>query len=351
MTLYDLLIELDSIKRCRTTRCLITVITGVLLRTALGFAQPPSPLSSYPALMDTLVGGHYQAARAICAEIEVAFPGHPAGIYARIAVAYAHMLDLEDTSGRAMFVVLTDSCTNTCNRLLRSGSDNPAEFNFLKGSALAVRGLLLNHEHKLLPALQCLVKSKHAFDAAIESDPQFYDAYLGRGAYRYAVATHASLLRWLPVIPTKDSGWQDLWLAVQRSRFSRSAALTSIVWHAMDEGDTATADSIIQTQLQRFPGCRSFLWPQLALYERQNRWAEAEQTAKVLLDQYLAHPDNNGYEPIGLYWRMMTCADQLNRPEDAEAYARAGLETYRTPDVAQRRENRLREMQARLSKP
>ncbi|HEY3295836.1 MAG TPA: hypothetical protein VGL38_10385 [bacterium] len=301
--------------------------------------------------MDTLVGGHYQAARAICDDLERAFPAHPAGLYGRIAISYAHMVDLEDTVGRAEFMELCDSCIDACDAMRNAGNESRAVLSYLRGSALGARGLLLNHEGKTLPALKALIKAKNAFEDAIDADPQFYDAYLGRGAYRYAVATHASLLRWLPLIPKKSSGWQDLWTAARYAAFSRSTALTSIVWHTMDEGDFTTADSIIQSQLQRFPGCRNFLWPKLSFYERQERWAEAEQTANLLLDQYLALPENNGYEPIGLYWRMMTCADALGRPNDALAFARAGLDTYRTPDVAERRAGRLRDLQARLSKP
>jgi tetratricopeptide (TPR) repeat protein len=283
--------------------------------------------------------------------MELNFPGHPAGVYARAAIAYAHMVDLEDTVGRAEFMMQCDSCVELCDNMRMTGAERRSVISYLKGSALGARGLLLNHEGRVLPALKALIKAKNAFEDAIRADPEFYDAYLGRGAYRYAVATHASLLHWLPFIPSKASGWQDLWLAAQRSGFSRSTALTSIVWHTMDEGDFAAADTIIESQLIRFPGCRNFLWPKLAFYERQDRWAEAEQTAKLLLEQYLAHPDNNGYEPIGLYWRMMTCADELSRPEDAKSYARAGLQTYRTPDVAERRAGKLREMQTRLSNP
>jgi tetratricopeptide (TPR) repeat protein len=330
---------------------LIAVAAAVGMLAEWAVAQSSGPLLLYPALMDTLVGSHYEAARAICDSIDKTDPKHPAGYYARAAVCYAHMVDFEDTVGRGEFMAMTDSCMHACDAQRSTGNSDLSVIAYLKGSALAARGLLLNHEGRLLPALRALIRAKGEFDNAIEANPVFYDAYLGRGAYRYAVATHASMLKWLPFIPSRDSGWQDLWLAVARSKFSRSTAMTSIVWHEMDEGNYAAADTIIQSQLVRFPGCRNFLWPRLAFYERQERWAEAEQTAKLLLNQYLAHPDNNGYEAIGLYWRMMTCADALNRPEDAIDYARAGLATYRTPDVARRRTDKLHELQERLSNP
>ena len=341
---------MSLLKRVGRALCLILVLTSIFAFAPRLQAQNTSPLAMYPELMDTIVSGHYEAAQEISGQIASAYPGHPAALYARIAISYARMVDFEDTSGRAAFMSLCDSCVEACHQRLDSRSDDRANLEYLRGSVFGARGLLLNHEGQVLPALKSLIKAKNSFEQAIEADPQFYDAYLGRGAYRYAVATHASLLRWLPFIPTKQSGWEDLWLAARRSSFSRATALTSIVWHAMDEGDFATADSIIQAGLERFPDSRNFLWPRLAWYERQNQWANAESTAKLLLDQYLSLPENNGYDAIGLYWRLMTCADNLGRPDDAQSYARAGLNTFRTEDVARRRGGKLRDMQARLSK-
>ncbi|MFZ5432712.1 MAG: hypothetical protein ACOZB3_02960 [Calditrichota bacterium] len=300
--------------------------------------------------MDTLMGGHYQAAESLCDTIETRFTGHPARYHARATVLYSHMIDMEDTVGRAEFMALEDSCARACETLLQARSDYSPELGYLIGSASSTRGLLLLHEQNILGGLQLLMNARNAFDRVIETDSTFFDAYLGRGAYRVAVARNAKSFAFLPFIPSEASGWSDLWIAVEHSRFSRYTALSAMVWFALDDRNFALADSICKLGLERFPNSRGFLWPRLSLEVRQNQWPNAEQTAQLLLNQYVNHPDNNGYETTALYWRLMICADSLNRPEDAIAMARAGLAAYRTADAEQRRHDKLTAMEARIAR-
>jgi hypothetical protein len=300
--------------------------------------------------MDTLVGGYHAEAELLSQEILTRYSSHPGGYYAQAAVLYARMVDMEDSAGRADFMTLTARVIEACAAWHREDRGNPAEIAFLEGSARSLRGLLLQHEGKTLAGLRELIHAKGAFDDAIRRDSLFFDAYLGRGAYRYGVARNASLVSWLPFIPSAKSGWDDLWTAVQRSRFSRYSALTAIVWFALDDGNFPLADSICNVGLRRFPENRNFLFPRMAMEVKQKRWSEAETTAQDLLRQYLQLPANNGYETTGLYWRLMRLADEQGRGADACAFARAGLTTHRTPDATRRRQNKLADMQARLAR-
>jgi len=313
-------------------------------------AQPvrADALSLYPALMDTLMGGHYEAAELLCAKVEQDQAGHPAAVYARAAVLYSRMIDMEDTLGRARFFALAEECAAKCEEFGKQKREDAVILNYLKGSAYSTQGLLHLHEGSILNGIRLLMSARNLFDAAIEAKPDFYDAYLGRGAYRVSVARYASMLKWLPVIPGEQSGWDDLWLAVERSRFSRYSALSAMVWFAIEDRNFELADSICSLGLARFPDGRGFLWPRLAIEVRQQRWVDADATAARLLEQYLDHPLNNGYETIGLYWRRMVCADYLGRANDGAVFARAGLATYRTPDAERRRKDKLREMEERL---
>jgi tetratricopeptide (TPR) repeat protein len=299
--------------------------------------------------MDTLMIGDYQTANRICDRIEAKNPGHPAADYGRACAIYAHVTDFEDTTGRARFFELCNSAISACNRLKNSGVTDRATASYIEGSTLATQALMLHREGGTLKALRLIMAARSEFQEAIDSNPVFYDAYLGRGAYRYAVATHASLVSWLPFIPSAESGWRDMWLAVDSSKFSRYSALSSLVWFVLEKKDYALADSICRAGLERFPGCRSFLWAKLAMHQRQKQWAETESVARELLGQYLAHPDNNGYDAIGLYATLMTCADSLGRPDDALKYARQGLAAFRKDDVSKRRKDKLELMERRLA--
>ncbi|MBU0507989.1 hypothetical protein KKH27_04040, partial [bacterium] len=287
---------------------------GIVLSSPRGWA---GPLDLYPALLDTLMGGHYRAADSLCAQLAADHPGHPAVPYALATVRYTHMIDMEDSVGRAEFLALADTCVAWCRVWEKRGEHDRTVLDYLKGSAYSTKGLLLLHEGNPLGGIRLLFMARDLFAGIIAAQPDFYDAYLGRGAYRASVARYASYLKWLPVVPTEGSGWDDLWLTVEKSRFSRYSALSAMVWFAIEDRDFALADSIVQLGRARFPTARAFLWPKLAVEVRQRRWADANVTAGTLLNQYLNHPDNNGYETTGLYWRLMICADSLGRPNEA----------------------------------
>ena len=325
----------------------ISVVMAVLCAIP-SLAIGSSPLDFYPPLMDTLMVGDLAAAEQICDQIDADFPGHPAVIYGRACVLYSRATDLEDTTGRARFYELCDSCAALCEQMETAQLQDPATIAFLHGSALSAKALMLHREGATLRALRLLMSARGQFQTAIDANPRFYDAYLGRGAYRYGAATNASLLSWLPWIPSAESGWKDMWLAVDSSRFSKYSALSALVWFVIKNRDYALADSICDAGLARFPECRNFLWPRLALNMKQKRWAKAKETAQDLLTQYLKHPQNNGYDVTGLYATLMTCADSLHHPDQAVAYAHAGIAAFRTPDVTSRRKEKLRLMEERI---
>jgi hypothetical protein len=326
------------------------VYVAVLLGLTTATALASGPLDRYPELMDTLLCGHYEAADSICDQMAIQHDGHPGVYYARAAVRYAHMMDYEDTLGRGKFMAYTDTCIHLCDEWRSKHPESRAELDYLRGSSLASRGLLLNNQGHLLAGLRQLISAKSAFDHVIEADPAFYDAYLGRGAYRYGVAKNSSLLRWLPFIPTAESGWNDMWLAVERSRFSRYFALSGMLWFALDEKRYSLVDSVSAMALDRFPGCRTFLWSRLEMFQDQGKWSDVMRISNELLGGYLALPDNNGYDSTDLYRLLMTAADSLGQPDEAVAYAKAGLATYRTSDATERRKDDLDQMQARLSR-
>ena len=261
-----------------TTGLAWTVVGMGILAARVGSAA--EPLDLYRALTDTLMIGDYQAAKQICDRIETENPGHPAADYGRACVVYAHVTDFEDTTGRARFFELCDSAIAVCEQLKNINVTDRATASYIKGSALATQALMLHRERGTLKALRLMMAARSEFQETIDDNPVFFDAYLGRGAYRYAVATHSTLVSWLPFIPSAESGWKDIWLAVDSSKFSRYSALSSLVWFVLEKKDYALADSICRAGLERFPGCRSFLWAKLALDQRQKQWAETEYGAQ-----------------------------------------------------------------------
>lgn len=336
---------------CRSVVYWCVLCTIVPFSILLSNNNPKDPFLYYPALLDTLLSGHYDAAETLCDLIYDDLGEHPAYYYARSTTLYTRFFDLEDTTGRAQFYTLVDSSLNSCDQWLKQATSDfeRADIYYLRGSALSIKGLTYRQDGHTLSMIRLLMESHSSFDRAIKLIPDFYDAYLGRGAYRFGVAREASLLKWLPFMPSKQSGLDDMWKAVRNSRFSVYPALSALVWFALEEHDFSLADSICTVGLERFPNARSFLWPKLSLQKKQCDYAAAAVTAQLLLDQYLALEDGNGYDATGLLATLSECADALGNPELAVEYARRGIEIKRSPYAEQRRAKTLEALRKRIA--
>ncbi|MBL0060992.1 MAG: hypothetical protein IPP40_05745 [bacterium] len=322
---------------------------------AVCVAQPvrtASPFDRYEALFDTLMSHHYEVADSMCSEFDSIWPGHPASHYARASVIYAQLCDFEDTTGTARLEFEAEKCLTACELWEEQAPDSAeAEREYLIGAAYSVSGLTRHRQGKTVDGIRRLMTSRSHFDRAIEVDPEFYDAYVGRGAYRYAAAQNLGFLRWLPGVPSKKQGWADLTLGLGRAKFSRFAALSSMVWLVLQEENYELADSMVKAGLERFPNSRTFLMPKLALEKKTSQWKSARETAhELMLSQYKQLEFQNGYEVIGLYRTLMDCSDMLGETEAALNYARAGLDATATPYALERRKDTLKALRARLSR-
>ena len=332
-------------------------LPGLLLFVALGIAcavpaapfPPTSPLRNYVALFDTLVGQNFDAGRAICDQMARDFPSHPAVEYGYASVIYANLCDAEDTTGAAKLEEHVARCLDACEQWERRNADSArAEREYYVGAALSVSGLTMNRTGGKIRAIRRVMSSRDHFDRSIELDSTFYDANMGRGAYRYAAAQSMGMFSWLPFVPSKKLGWSDLTIAVEQSNFSRYAAMTAMVWILIDEARYAEANDMIEQGLSRFPAARTFLLPKLSLEKKTGRWGAAYNTAQELLRQLESLPNQNGYEIVGLYRTLMDCTDHLGRSEEAVVYAREGLAVSLNTYARERRTETLRTLEERV---
>ncbi len=310
-----------------------------------------TPLTQYEALFDTLLGHYYADAGTMIASMQQQYGNHPGVAYAEASVFYAQITDFEDTSGTTQLELQVEECLTECEAWEERAPDSAAaEREYLIGAAYSVSGLNRHRQGKVVDGIRRLMTSRKHFDRAIKLDPEFFDAYVGRGAYRYAAAQNLRMFRWLPGVPTKRQGWDDLSIGLEKSKFSRFAALSAMVWLVLQEENYSLADSMVKAGLARYPNSRTFWMPKLALEKKTKNWQAARETALVLLNQFQQIELNNGYEVIGLYRTLMDCSDMLGDSASALTYAHAGLATTATPYALERRKDTLEALRARVER-
>ncbi|MBU1707645.1 hypothetical protein KKB28_07000 [bacterium] len=304
------------------------------------------PIDTFPALYDTLTGSYYEAAWEIQEALERDFPDDPAVLFARAIILYTAMVDFEDTTGEGEFFSCCDKATLCYEKQIDTiEKDKRVWLEFVQGSFHATRGFYLGRRGDFWSAMKQLTRAKAYFSRVLEADPTFYDAYMGRGTYRFGIAQHAGVLSNLPFLPSRRAAYTDLTLAIDSSKFSRYAAMSALAWFLIEERNYTEAESLIAKGLARFPNARSFLWPLIALQFRTGRYRECIASSKELMNQYLVSPRNNGYDVVGLYKRMVEVAMELGDDEAVVRYCREGLAAFMTDDARQRRSKDLQRLE------
>lgn len=323
------------------------IILGVLLYALAPVrAQSSHPIEYFPTLYDTLTGSHYEAAWQIQETLEREFSERPAAPFARAIILYTAMIDFEDTSDEADFFQACEEVIKKCKEKKKEAEvDEVIWLEFLQGSILATRGFYVGRQGKIWPALKLLTRARAFFSRTLKKDPEFYDAHLGRGAYRWGIAKHAGVLSGLPFLPSKSDAFSDLRLAIDSSKFSRYTAASTLTWFLLEEKNFAEAESLIAFGLRRFPESRSFLWPLASLQFRTGRYQECIETSEKLVQQYISSSRNNGYDVVGLYKRMAEAAQRLGDTKAVIRFCQAGLSAYMTDEARQRRSNDLERLE------
>jgi tetratricopeptide (TPR) repeat protein len=317
-------------------RAAIIVALSCLFGLVPAWAQ--HPFERFPALYDTLVGSHYDAAWEIHRALESEFPEHPATLLSQVVILYTEMIDFEDTTGEAEFFRNCNELMAVCESRRKDANEKEgAELDFISGSTLAMRAFYAGRRGELWSAATYIARSRSLFSRAIENDPSLFDAYLGRGAYRWGVAKQAGILAGAPFLPSREDALADLKLALQSSRFSRHAAANTLIWFLVEDKKFDEAETLLKNELERFPDARSLLWPLISLQYHAGRYRECIASSEELIRQYQMSPRNNGYDVVGLCKRMADAATQLGNDEAVVEYCRAGLATPMSDYARQRR--------------
>ena len=327
-------------------------VFGILAFWLFGLCLPAfaaSPFDQYSILVDTLFRGDYAAANSIAAHIEADYPGDPAAVLARVGVQAFRAVDVTGSSEDLNVLAMLDSVAKAAGAWKSHSGADTASLEFIRGGALFAKGLILSRQGKVFTGVPLVIKARNAFGRVIEMKPDFYDAYLGRGAYRFIKFIFLSKIDPFGIFASAEDARHDVNLAIEHGMFSHWLAIDLLAWIAPSWKDYKLADSLCNVGLERFPQARAFLWPLSFSLMDEHNYAKAEPVCLELLHQYQQIPDDHGFDQLWLYDWLVICADGLGRHDDALAYAKAGIAVPHTPFVAKQRKGQLKRLRERVS--
>jgi tetratricopeptide (TPR) repeat protein len=188
-------------------------------------------------------------------------PHEPIGYFFQAAVLQARMMDYENYEGdEKAFFAATGNCRKLAQRQLRERR-HEAWAHFFFGSAIGYEAFVVGKKKKYFEAFRYGWESIQHLEAALQIDPQLYDAYLGIGTYKYYRSKMSRRFSWLPFVKDeRETGMRMIHEALAKGRYSRTAAINGLSWILMDENRPAEALALIDSALAIYPASRFFLW-------------------------------------------------------------------------------------------
>ncbi|MFQ5824038.1 MAG: tetratricopeptide repeat protein [bacterium] len=226
----------------------------------------------------------YDEAEAIFTKIEMKMPESPVGYFFHAASLQLKMMDFEIYDEDSKFLSLINKTIKLSQIQLKKQPKDAWAYFFLGGGFGYLAFYQAKHK-KIVEAFQNSNRSVKALEAALIIDSTLYDAYLGVGTYKYYRSKLSRYLTWLPFVrDERAKGIKMIKTSIQKSQYSRYAALNGYCWISIAEGNINESWQLVKSALEEVPESRVFLWCAAEIAVKLNRWEEALAFYMKILD-------------------------------------------------------------------
>ena len=270
-------------------------------------------------------------------------PDHPAGYCYQASLLQFKMMDYETDQWESRFFALCDTGIQKGKKLLASEPDN-AWHSFFVGSIYNYTGLYLARSGDLVNGFVHSKKAVAYLEKAVELDPSLYDAYLGIGNYMYWSGRATKFLKWLPFVgDARKEGIRMVHTAMNRGRYSRWTALSSLAWIEYDRNAYNKAFQLFTRGITQFPGSRFFLWGLADTRFRMNDFAGAATLYEMILSDIIDMAYDSPYNEVICRFKLVKTYDGSGRYDRVIEHAEAILNMNLDQQTNRRVEDRIKQ--------
>ncbi|WP_297841430.1 hypothetical protein [Ignavibacterium sp.] len=232
--------------------------------------------------IDKIINQNYDDAKKIFSELDKVRSDIPLGKIYLAATEIAKSYDYELPYNHNLITDYLESAKSISKKLIEKDEKNIWNKYFLaltEGYIAyydAIRG-------SWLQAISTGLNSISLFEAILETDSSFHDAYIAIGTFKYWKSAKTEFLNWLPFIDDeKDLGIKFLTIAVKNSSYNYHLAVNSLIWIYIDRERFGDAIELAEKALIKYPESRIFRWGLARAYEDIDTQKAINEYFKVL---------------------------------------------------------------------
>lgn len=217
--------------------------------------------------IEHIVNQNYRDAESTFSYLDLTYPDLPLGKIYLAAVKIAYGYDFESPFDESQIEDYLKKAQILSENLLKQDESNIWNIYFYALSRgyyayyQAVRG-------NWVSALQTGLNAVSSFEACLEIDPLFHEAWIAIGTYQYWKSRKTEFLSWLPFVSdNRDFGIEKLRHAINSSVYNTHLAIHSLIWIYIDRKDFNYALELSKYAIDKYPDSRVFKWGLARAYE------------------------------------------------------------------------------------
>ncbi len=242
---------------------------------------------------------NYSDANKIFVKLDKQYPNNPLGEIYLAATEIAKSVDYEESFNSNFIDSLLTLAEEKTETLLEQDENN-IWYNYYNALIYGYTAYYQALQNNIMRALSNGVESLQGFKKCLETDPNFYEAYIAAGTYNYWKSAQTKYLSWLPFISdNRKKGIEFLEKAVQHLTYNYYLAAYSLIWIYIDYEQSEKAISLSLEMLKKNPDSRFFRWGLARAYEDTDI-NKAIAVYNELLNSIETLENRNGYNDIVL---------------------------------------------------
>lgn|GEM_PF-5151688 len=296
------------------------------------------PVELYDTISGFILEGRYGEAEDAADGFIASYPDEPVGPLLKASVLQYECIDYENYSRGEEFDALLDEAEKhaRAKMVLEEGDLWARYFLFavdgLRGARASITGQLV---YGVLKGRS----GKIGMEKIIAEDPEFYDAYLLVGSYRFWKSVAVGRAAFLPFLSDESgAGLSDVKKAIEHGVFNGPLSNTVIIEMYIAYHPSLAAE-LAEKMSAQYPSCRLFAWQLGEAYKKLGRFEDAERVFSEIARSMREDESDDGSGELRSWWKLAVLAKSVGKTDKCLYYCNKILD-YRGKKVENRENDR-----------
>ncbi|MFC1539687.1 tetratricopeptide repeat protein [Candidatus Latescibacterota bacterium] len=298
------------------------------------------PVEMCNAISDFILSGNYDLAENAADSLISAQPDEPIGPLLKASVLQYECIDYEDFSREEDFYRLLDTTEKNAEKQMNLDRNDLWARYFLCAS-YGLRGARASITGQFVYGVIKGRSGAMGMRDIIIDDPDFYDAYLLFGSYRFWKSVVIGSVTWFPFIEDESTvGISEVKKSIEYGVLTGPLSNTVLIEMYLSYNPELAVD-LAEEMLELYPSCRLFSWQLGEAYKRLGSYDDAERIFSGIALSMKDDKRDDGSGELRSWWKLAVLANSVGKTEECLYYCNKIIDLGERESVFKRQRERI----------